>query len=145
MPKLRHKTGTEFGDGHAQFYLDGQRTQWTLSPKPVNETDHALYYTLQQIYGSKVILWYNVSNDLNVDCSWIPEVSSVCMFVCVCACVCVCVCVCACVCVCVCLHKCVCVCEGGEGVYGYVHHYMLWVPHTATTTTTCKKTTRDGK
>ena len=55
MPKLRHRQGTEFGEGVAQFYLDGQNTQWELSPHPINETGHAIYYTLQQIYTAKVL------------------------------------------------------------------------------------------
>ena len=56
MPKLRHQQETQFGEGVAQFYMDGQNTPWVLSPHPINETGHAIYYTLQQIYTAKVLL-----------------------------------------------------------------------------------------
>ena len=56
MPKLRHQQETQFGEGVAQFYMDGQNIPWVLSPHPINETGHAIYYTLQQIYTAKVLL-----------------------------------------------------------------------------------------
>ncbi|KAK7505118.1 hypothetical protein BaRGS_00003688 [Batillaria attramentaria] len=63
LPKMRHETGTRFGDGLAQFYLDGQAPQWSLSKRAVNETDHAIYYTLQQVYEAQpdsiLYLMYN--------------------------------------------------------------------------------------
>ncbi|KAL8609598.1 hypothetical protein ACOMHN_023734 [Nucella lapillus] len=54
VPKLRHSKGTAFGQGHAQFYMDGHNPQWTLCAQPINETGHAVYYTLEQVYKAKV-------------------------------------------------------------------------------------------
>lgn len=64
MPKMRHETSTDLGEGLAMFYLDGQNTAWTLSKRAINESSgHALYYTLQQLYKSQddslLYLMYN--------------------------------------------------------------------------------------
>ncbi|KAK7095411.1 hypothetical protein V1264_006822 [Littorina saxatilis] len=51
---LRHRKWTEFGEGVAQYYMDGQTPSWTLSAQPINATTgHAVYYTLQQLYKAK--------------------------------------------------------------------------------------------
>ncbi|XP_076436265.1 deoxyribonuclease-2-alpha-like [Babylonia areolata] len=64
LPKMRHQKGTEFGDGHAMFYMDGGSPTWTLSPNPINTTGQAVYYTLQQIYAAKEkSLLYLMFND----------------------------------------------------------------------------------
>ncbi|KAK7095413.1 hypothetical protein V1264_006823 [Littorina saxatilis] len=65
MPKLRHEKETEFGEGVAQYYMDGQTPSWTLSPQPINATTgHAVYHTLQQIYkAQKDSIFYLMFND----------------------------------------------------------------------------------
>lgn len=63
LPKMRHSSGTEFGEGHSQFYLDSQNPKWVLAKHAINETDHAIFYTLQQVYNAEdedvLYLMYN--------------------------------------------------------------------------------------
>ncbi|PVD22100.1 hypothetical protein C0Q70_17904 [Pomacea canaliculata] len=53
LPKIRHRTGTLFGDGLEFFYMDSNHPKWLLSPVPINESDQAIAYTLNQIYQDK--------------------------------------------------------------------------------------------
>ena len=50
LPQI-HDSPYEFvKDGHGYFYMDAGNMEWEFGKVPLNETKHALSFTLQQVY-----------------------------------------------------------------------------------------------
>ena len=53
MPELTDSSHSNIREGYGYFYMDSNNMQWQLGEHFLNESNHALYYTLQQIYEHK--------------------------------------------------------------------------------------------
>lgn len=54
LPVIRDSENELFREGVGQVYMDVNNQQWVIGDKAINETGHAIYHTLQQLYaGSK--------------------------------------------------------------------------------------------
>ena len=50
LPRLHKSPHLLVREGLAHYYMDVNDQHWTLSDRSLNDTKHALYYTLQQMY-----------------------------------------------------------------------------------------------
>ena len=50
LPKNTKSNWNHVRDGVAQIYMDVNNQQWTASDNSIDEKNHAIFYTLQQIY-----------------------------------------------------------------------------------------------
>jgi len=50
LPRLSDSSNTLVRNGVGQAYMDVNNQKWTLLGQGVNDTGHAIYNTLQQIY-----------------------------------------------------------------------------------------------
>ena len=65
LPQIHDSPYEVVKDGHGYFYMDSGNTEWEFGKVPLNETKHALAFTLQQVYqnvNSKVRLCVCVFN-----------------------------------------------------------------------------------
>ena len=51
LPENKTSTKSLVQEGFAQVYMDVNNQQWTMSEKSIDDKNHAIYYTLQQIYN----------------------------------------------------------------------------------------------
>lgn len=54
LPELRHGKTPVLHEGRGFYYMDQNNPSLVLSEKGMDETGHAVYNTLQQIYDNKV-------------------------------------------------------------------------------------------
>jgi deoxyribonuclease-2 len=52
LPHLKHSKHDAVRSGVGQMYMDVNNPYWTLLEQPINSSDNAVYYTLQQIYAN---------------------------------------------------------------------------------------------
>ena len=52
LPQDHHSPYGPVKEGYGYFYMDVNNIQWQMGKIPLNETKHALYYTLQQVYDN---------------------------------------------------------------------------------------------
>ncbi|ESO88549.1 hypothetical protein LOTGIDRAFT_193211 [Lottia gigantea] len=64
IPKIRKSKNSLVKEGYGFYYMDVNTPKFELSQYGIDTTKHALYYTLQQIYGAKPSsILYGMYND----------------------------------------------------------------------------------
>ncbi|XP_077986643.1 plancitoxin-1-like [Glandiceps talaboti] len=65
LPEIEDSSDTVIQEGLGYYYMDVNSQYWTLSDIPINDTNHAVAHTLQQIYSNhgKSDLVYMMYND----------------------------------------------------------------------------------
>ena len=52
LPRLRYGEDEQVKEGIAFYYMDAESPEWSRSKTPINDTGHAVEYTLKQIYAN---------------------------------------------------------------------------------------------
>lgn len=63
LPELRHAETPVLHEGRGFYYMDQNNPSLVLSDKGMDDTGHAVYNTLQQIYDNKTTIAYIMYND----------------------------------------------------------------------------------
>ncbi|XP_052092940.1 plancitoxin-1-like [Mytilus californianus] len=63
LPELRHGKTPVLHEGRGFYYMDQNNPSLVLSDKGMDDTGHAVYNTLQQIYDNKTTIAYIMYND----------------------------------------------------------------------------------